>query len=494
MQRKTIFILFMQLVILGLGIIFAGYSRKKPVAPPIPLPIRQTLVIECPSGIAERIVENQGKVLGKNLNLDLRINAISSLEIKEFVGTADIQIFPAKELGNLMQKKALEPFDDAITQPGDPMAWQDVLPLFREKLSLWNRKVMALPLVGENTLGFYREDLFENKDNKTSFKQFTGKDLKPASTWEELITQAEFFLKQPSFSKGSLSGLAADDLDLANEFLAISSGYSRPPVRPGEPVNAETENAIFTFVYNFQSGKPNITSPGFVKALEIMKRIQKYRSPDSAAFAKGNSIFQPGSFLQAEQFQKTDKIRDKFGIMQIPGAEGYFDSKTSMFRPLPNGNRIPYLGSGSLLIGVSSQSSNKELAKTFATFICRPEFSERIAMETWADGFCRYSHLDKIRLDSLDLDLSRTSALKEAVRQFLTHPDIRNPTLCLRIPNQKNRMKILGIETRKFLLAEQGSPLVTLKDIENQWLKIDAEIPENEFKSLVRQGAGLLPD
>ncbi|MFN6051467.1 MAG: hypothetical protein ACK47R_11610, partial [Planctomycetia bacterium] len=83
-----------------------------------------------------------------------------------------------------MQKKALEPFDDAITQPGDPMAWQDVLPLFREKLSLWNRKVMALPLVGENTLGFYREDLFENKDNKSSFKQFTGKDLKPASTWE----------------------------------------------------------------------------------------------------------------------------------------------------------------------------------------------------------------------------------------------------------------------------------------------------------------------
>ncbi|MFZ9823993.1 MAG: hypothetical protein ACO3E9_09290, partial [Gemmataceae bacterium] len=179
-----------------------------------------------------------------------------------------------------MRKKALEPFDDAITQPGDPMAWQDVLPLFREKLSLWNRKVMALPLVGENTLGFYREDLFENKDNKSSFKQFTGKDLKPASTWEELITQAEFFSKQPSFSKGSLSGLAADDLDLANEYLAIASGYSRPPVRPGEPVNSETENAIFTFVYNFQTGKPNITSPGFVKALEIMKRIQKYRSPD----------------------------------------------------------------------------------------------------------------------------------------------------------------------------------------------------------------------
>jgi hypothetical protein len=55
-------------------------------------------------------------------------------------------------------------------------------------------------------------------------------------------------------------------------------------------------------------------------------------------------------------------------------------------------------------------------------------------------------------------------------------------------------MKILGVETRKYLLAEKGSPLLTLKDIENQWLKIDSEIPENEFKSLVRQAAGLLPD
>lgn len=443
--------------------------------------------------MAGKILETQGKVLGQKLGLELKILLRPTGNQFQHDETPDIWIFPASHLGDLAQKKLLAPLSETLTEPGDGISWQDFLPLFREKLCQWNRKILALPLAGECTVCYYREDLLGDARHKADYKKSTGKELKAPGTWEDYANLSQFFAGIPEFKGQSLEALSSHDEKISDFFLTVSAGYARPPVGPAESVNSETENSIFSFLYDFRTGKPAITNPGFIKGLEWMYRTQAFRSKTSEdAFLQGKAVFHIGSSAMAKKFQDNQSLRDKTGICPVPTSEGYFDSASGGFRSLGNGNRMPYLGYRSTLMGLNPNGKNQAAANHFLIELASPEFSERIAMEAWVGGYTRYSQMDRIRLDSLDLDVGRTTSLREAIRQNLTHPEIRNPALCLRIPNQARHMEILGAEIRKFLATGKPSAKETLQKVASEWNKLDSSIAEAEFQSTVRQAAGLL--
>lgn len=481
--------------LLVFSLVFTGCGQpaakvQQPLAPK-----KTTLIISCPEGIPGRILETQGKVLAQKLGMELKILLRAPASQFQHDETPDLWVFPARQLGDLAQKQLLAPLASSLAEPGDPITWQDFLPLFREKLCLWNQKILALPLAGESTVCFFREDLLTNPRHKAEYKKAFGKDLKAPATWEEFANLAQHFASIPDFQGQSLGALPSSDEELADQFLTVSAGYTRPPVAPGDNVNQVTETAIFSFLYDFRTGKPAITNPGFIKGLEWMKRTHALRSKTQHdAFLQGKALFQIGPPSLAKKFQETKDLRDNVGICLIPASEGYYEISTDRFRSLGTGNRIPLLGLRSHLMGINPKSSNASEANRFLVEIAGPEFSERIALESWVGGYTRYSQMDRIRLDSLDLDVTRTTNLREAIRQNLTHPEIRNPAVCLRIPGQGAHMAILGGEIRKFLASGKTSSKEALQKVALEWIKLDSSIPEAEFQSLVRQAAGLLKD
>ena len=75
---------------------------------------------------------------------------------------ADIWIIKPEEIGEFSQANLLAFASDSIQEPGDKINWSDLLPLYREKLLIWQRKIVALPLAGEARVCLYRDDLFNN--------------------------------------------------------------------------------------------------------------------------------------------------------------------------------------------------------------------------------------------------------------------------------------------------------------------------------------------
>jgi len=54
-------------------------------------------------------------------------------------------------------------------------------------------KYYGVPIEQDAQLGFYRKDLFDNKDVQADFKAKTGEDLKTPATWSDLLEIAKFF-------------------------------------------------------------------------------------------------------------------------------------------------------------------------------------------------------------------------------------------------------------------------------------------------------------
>ncbi|MCH4546246.1 extracellular solute-binding protein, partial [Rhizobium changzhiense] len=65
--------------------------------------------------------------------------------------------------------------------------WDDIAPVYREQLMVWNGKVLSQTMDGDAHTYTYRIDLFENADNQKAFKAKYGHDLAPPKTWKEYL-------------------------------------------------------------------------------------------------------------------------------------------------------------------------------------------------------------------------------------------------------------------------------------------------------------------
>ena len=496
MQRNSTTVLTMLACLLALH----GCAGKKDTQSPEFQKKKPTLVISSPEGFPNDVIQMQGMVVANRLGTEIKIikrNAGQLPESKE--PEVDIWIIKPEETGEFALTNMPAFASDSIQEPGDKINWSDFLPLYREKLLVWNRKIISLPLAGEATVCLYRDDLFNDPAHQNGFKAKYNSPLKPPNTWSDYLKIAEYF-SQSHFKDGkSLPGLCAGDEDFEKEFLSFCAGYTRQPVGPSEKVTPEIETAVFSFLYDFRTGKPLINNMGFVKSLEKFKLLQKFRatSPDNEPgenFIKGKSALAVADARIVYKAQSNAGLRDKFSVCPIPGADGYYAGSSTEFRPLPIGNKIPYLGSSSILGCVNSKSKSKELAFQFLTEFAGPEISERICIEPSIASYIRYSHLDKIRLDSFGLDPQRTTNLREAIRANLSHIDIKNPALCSRLPGFQKRRTVLVEELKTYLNSPGGSAQETMDKVARRWLEIDKSWPQKEFLALVKQSVGLIAD
>lgn len=494
MQRKSTVVSLLLIFLLA----SPGCTGKKTISESEIPANNPTLVIACPEGVALEVIKTQGLIVSSRLGTDLKIITRSAgKEPSQDELKADIWIIKPEETGEFAQANLMAFASDSIQEPGDKINWSDLLPLYREKLLIWQRKIIALPLVGEARICLYREDLFNNPTHQNGFKAKFNSPLKPPNTWADYHKIAQYFSEADFNSGKSLPGLCSSEEDFEKDFLSFCAGYTRQPVGPSEKITPEVENAVFSFQYDFRTGKPLINTAGFVQSLEKYKVLQKFRptSPElesGSSFMQGKAVLSIADARLVYKAQNTANLKDKFSICSIPGSDGYYPGSSTEFRPLPIGNKIPYLGASSNLGCVNAKSSSKELAFKFLISLASPEIAERICVEPTVASYTRYSQLDKIRLDAFGLDSQRTASLRETIRANLSHIDIKNPALCSRLPGYQKRRTILVEESRTYLNSQGGSAQETMNRVAQRWIEIDKAWPQKEFQAMVKQSVGLI--
>lgn len=501
MQLKRRFLV--NLFLLG-AVTLPGCAVSQPQPPPPPAHAGAVVRVACPSEALARLIDKHSRGWQGRQQAHVDVVRFDPVQGPEQAGPCDIWLIPAGDLGRWVAADRLLPVPETLTSPDSGVGWLGLLPLYRDKLLVWDRTVFALPVVGDAPLCYFRSDRFEDSRHQARFKQQYHRGLRPPATWEEFEQIAAYFAHPEGEPAGpSLPPLPADDEALDRVFHAVAAAYACRAVPEEEKVAAEQRAAVFSFHYDLQTGKPRIDSPGFVHALQLLQRLQRYRAPGTGsaaeAFRTGQAVLCLGQAWAGELFQrsKESKVRDRFGICRIPGGEGYFATRGTM-QPAPSGvNVMPYLGAAAFLGVVPRSSANPEAAFALLADLAGRETSTQIVLDVapgsrWAGGAVRQDQLGgRARWDAFDLDEARLKELQESLRSTLDNRSLKNPVLCLRTPTSREHRRVLLEEVRSALLNGEDAQKA-LSRAARRWTEMDQQRGLDKVLAEYRISLGLL--
>jgi hypothetical protein len=342
---------------------------------------------------------------------------------------ADVWILPPAQMPRWAAAGQLHPVPETYLTRRGKYDWDNIIPLYRYKLLVWDEKVYALPLLGDPWLCFYREDLFRDPQHRDAFKKKYGCDLKAPVTWQEFADIAAYFdqQKRPGIDRPcpSLPPLSARDADLDREFYTVATSFARRAIReddPKPPPNVE----IFSFHYDLDTGETRIDKPGFVHALKFLQQLQKHRpagtSPEPpAAFQHGEAVLCLANPAWIQRFLAEPHLRGKFGVCQVPGSTRVFDYQSG----------------------------------------------------TWGGGVFRRDHLEgQVGWHAFGLPPNQTGVLVECIRATVVHPHLKNPVLRLRIPDEHEHQQAV-VEAVRAALTKDGDAGQALAQAAERWRKLD---------------------
>lgn len=479
----------------------AGCSVKLPQTSSPPPHAGSTVRVACPDEASGRLISLHSR--GWQSRQQAKVEVVgppAHLKPNQWP-QADVWVVPAADLGALVAADLLEPLPGSVTAADASYGWMSLLPLYREKLLIWNRIPYALPLIGDAPMCCYRSDLLADTKQATAFEKQYERKLGPPVTWLEFEQIAGHFFQVQG--RPSLPPLPADDAGLERLYYTIAAGFARRALTDEEAIPAEERERLFSFDYDLRTGQPRIAGPGFLHALQVMQRLQKYRaqagsSPEDA-FARGDAVLCLTDAWALARFQdsRTSKVRDKVGICRVPAAEGFFGSTGAMIAAGSRGNQGPYLGAGTWLAVVPKSAASSEAAVSLLTDLSGRETCAETVIDTspasrWAGGALRLDQLEeRTRWDAFDLDKDRTGDLKEALRKTLQYRGVKNPVLCPRTPLAAERRKVLVKELRA-ALQPSGDAAAALHRVEAAWVELDKKYGPEKALEDNRVSQGLL--
>jgi multiple sugar transport system substrate-binding protein len=392
---------------------------------------------------------------------------ISSFETG--AGSYDVLIFPADWAGDFMGPGHLEPISDEMREALD---WDDVVPLYGERITAWGGQVYALPYDGDSHMLFYRKDLVDGGEYDAEFEAQYGYPLAEPQTWSEYRDIAEFFNGRVVETDGVMAPIyGALEAQRRNAqsywvYLSRAAGYGKVPGNP-------------CFFFSCDDMTPQVNNPGWVRALEEYIEIREHGDPNMinydvadtrAYFPAGGSVLNIdwGDIGPISIDPTASVIANQVGFGVLPGGEQYWDNEAGEWVTPEGGvNHAPFIAFGGWIIGVSAESQVKEAALDFAAFMARPELVQVLAV-TGGTGInpSRFSQLEDI--DAwIEAGFDRESAedYLDAILNTINHP---NATLDLRIRGSAEYFQALDAEVSRALVGELTAQQA-LDNVANLW-------------------------
>jgi multiple sugar transport system substrate-binding protein len=451
-----------------------GCGRTKP-PPPAVVPDRVILKIACPGEPSASVVKRYGQKWATAHNAQIEIVRVPETESPGVRDGIDVWIIPPPALPRLAAANLVQTVPDSLLDRGNAYQWQNLLPLYRYKLLVWDSKPYALPLLGDAGICYYREDWF--RDAAGGFREKHGRPLAAPETWEELVEIAEFFHARDKAP--SMPPLPENSKEINSWLNTIAASYDRRVVREDEPkMPAEAE--LFSFHYDLETMRPRLGSPAFVHALGLLRRLQPCRPAGTGeageAFRQGKAVFCIAGPEWIDRFQNDgSKVRGNFGVARLPGSATYFDFRTG--QPMPaRGNFIPFVGAGGWLGVVPKSAPHAADAFALLAHLSDPTTSAEVVSEpAWGGGVYRREHLaGGASWDAFGLGAERTRAFVTALQAQLT-PTATNSAVALRIPDAAEHEKILAEELQAALQTPGTEPAAALNAASKRWQTLDAK-------------------
>ncbi|MDL1902341.1 extracellular solute-binding protein [Anaerolineae bacterium CFX9] len=375
----------------------------------------------------------------------------------------DMIVYAPNWSGDIMGNGYVTPIPDSIK---DQINWDDVLPLFRERILDWGGTTYALPFDGDSHMMYYRSDLV-NPDGPyaEAFQAAYGYPLDEPETWSQYRDIAEFFNLREVNNAGVIEpiyGVAEAQRPQAQSFwflISRAAGYAKVP---GDP--------CFFFSCSPDSPMvPRVNNPGWVRGLEDAIAIREFGPPEMSEYdvVEVRDVFPAGRTVFALDWgdigplsidRNRSIVNDLVGFSVLPGAEQYWDYNANggagAWVDAEGGvNRAPFIAFGGWVISVSADSPEMEAALDFAAFMS----GERLAGLLATTPGTGVNPLRRSQFQNLELWLrsgfSEAAALDylDAIQSTIEHP---NAVLDIRIPGSADYGAALDIEVGRALAGE----------------------------------------
>lgn len=364
----------------------------------------------------------------------------------------DILVYPASWSGDIMGGGHVIPIPEEVQAAID---WEDILPIYRERIAAWGGTTYALPFDGDSHMMYYRRDLV-NPDSvhADEFESEYGYVLDEPQTWAQYEDIARFFHRQTVNTGGfqePIFGVSEAQRGNAQSFwfyISRAAGYAHVPDDP----------CFFFSCTGDTPMTPRVNNPGWVRALEDWITIRPLGAPNMSnydivdvrrVFPAGESVFALdwGDIGPTSQDLDRSLIREDIGFGVLPGGDQYWDHSAeggagAWVTPESGVNQAPFLAFGGWVISIAEDSPNQQAALEFAAYMADRDLAN-ILVTTSGSGVnpLRISQFRNLQI-WLDAGFTEEASLDylQAIEDTIRHPQA---VLDLRIPGAADYLQAL---------------------------------------------------
>jgi multiple sugar transport system substrate-binding protein len=321
------------------------------------------------------------------------------------LSSIDVVLFPAQQLGDLVNAGVLAPIPNAAVLPRKPpedetenldqrerdlakaalddtFQYKDIAPAFREDVSKYGPERVALPCGGSALVLVYRRDAFENVANREAARQ-AGLSLEhPPATWPQLDALAKFFEGR------DWNGDSAPDHGIALALGADTEGIGDATLL-ARAASLGLHRDHYSFLFDADNMRPRIASPPFVLALQDLVALKTCGPPGMGKFdsAAAREAFRTGKtalLIDRAERAATWSLGKPVGVAPLPGSDRIFEPIRKEWMPSSPRNAPSYLPhGGGWLVGINGRLAGTQLeaALDFVKYLANPENTNRLRAE-----------------------------------------------------------------------------------------------------------------
>lgn len=418
---------------------------------------------------------------------------------RDNTGEYDVIVYASDWSGDIMGNGHVIPIPDEIRERVD---WDDILPLYRERIAAWGGTVYALPFDGDSHMMYYRRDLVNPQSQYAAeFQAEFGYPLDEPETWSQYFDIASFFHGRTVNTSGfqrPIAGVSEAQRPNAQSYwflISRAAGYAKVPGDPCFFFSCDPETPM----------RPRVNNPGWVRALQDWIDIRPYGVEGMGEhdvvdvrriFPAGQAVFALdwGDIGPASIDEDISIVRDLVGFSVLPGGDQYWDYRANdgagaWVTPEDGVNRAPFIAYGGWILSVMEDSANQEAALDFIAFMASRELATVLAT-TAGTGVnpLRVSQFEN--LDPwLNAGFSERAALDylEAIEQTINHP---NAVLDIRIPGSAEYLRALDQGIARALAGTQ-TPQQALNEVAEEWDFITDRYGRDEQLNFYLESLGL---
>lgn len=363
--------------------------------------------------------------------------------------------------------------------------WNDIAPVYRERLMVWNEKVISQSMDGDVHTLQYRIDLFNDEDEKAAFEEKYGYPLAVPVTWDQYYDIAEFFTRPDDNLWGTAEAMVRGGQQFWFFFSHAAAYTNDPDEKGGMFFDPETMDA-------------RINNEGWVKALEDYIKTIKVSPPGAEGYDSGaiRTAFAGGKVamnfdwgdtgtVAADPDQST--VAGNVGSAILPGSKEIWSATAGEWKKFDEPVHSPFMAFGGWQAGVPEGSKQKEAAWHYISHMTSAENSIKQAV-TGGTGVNPYrtSHFDASKWTELMSPVEAELYLAAQKNSI----EAENVAIDMRLPGYFSYTEIVEIELSK-ALAGQVTPQEALDTVAKEWDSLTDEFGRDIQLKAYRASMGL---